>query len=122
MPSSQQSTKRQQAPYVLSRPKMFGGRLGEEYSGYGRKGPQVSEASAIQKGARRVLLAAVAEARGVSHVYVYRERVMEKATVPNVEAFWEIADYLARQGYITEGSPDYWTFSVTSKGIAEAAR
>jgi hypothetical protein len=45
---------------------------------------------------------------------------MERANIPDVEAFWEIADYLARQGYITEGSPDYWTFSVTPIGIAEA--
>src|SRR5215210_7178017 len=91
-------------------------------SGYGRKGPQVREATAIQKGARRVLLAAIAEAGGVSHVYVYRERVMEQANVPDMEAFWEIADYLARRGYITEGNPDYWTFSVTPRGIAEAAK
>ena len=113
----------EQCSCVLSRPKMFGGRHREEYSGYYiRKGPQVREATAIQKGARRVLLAAVAEAGGVAHVYVYRERVMEQATVPNVEAFWEIADYLAQRGYITEGSPDYWAFSVTPKGIAEAGR
>jgi hypothetical protein len=122
LPSSQQSTKRQRAPYVLSRPKMFGGRLGEEYSGYGRKGPKVREATAIQQGARRVLLAAVAEAGAVAHVYVYRERVMEQANVSDMEAFWEIADYLARRGYITEGNPDYWTFSVTPRGIAEAAK
>ena len=101
---------------------MFGGGHGEEYRGYGRKGPKLGEASTIQKGTRRVLQAAVAEAGGVSDVYVYRERVMEQATVPNVEAFWEIADYLAQRAYITEGSPDYWTFAVTSKGIAEAAR
>ena len=80
------------------------------------------EATEIQKGARRVLLAAVAEAGDVAHVYVYRERVMEQATVPNVEAFWEIADYLARRGYITEGKPNYWTFSLTPKGITEAGR
>ena len=80
----------------------------------------MSEAGAVQQNARLVLQVTVAEARGVSHLYVYRERVMERANIPDVEAFWEIADYLARQGYITEGSPDYWTFSVTPIGIAEA--
>ena len=122
MGSEQGRQATEQSSYVLSRPKMFGDRHREEYSGYGRKGPQVREATVIQKGARRVLLAAVAEAGGVAHVYVYRERVMEQANVRDMEAFWEIADYLARRGYITEGNPDYWTFSVTLRGIAEAAK
>ena len=82
----------------------------------------MGEARTIQQNARLVLQAAVAEAGGVSHLYVYRERVMERANIPDVEAFWKIADYLARRGYITEGSPDYWTFSVTPRGIAEVTK
>ena len=47
----------------------------------------MSDASAIQKEARRVLKEAVAEARGTSHVYVYRELVMAQANIPDIEAF-----------------------------------
>ena len=82
----------------------------------------MSDASAIQKEARRVLKEAVAEARGTSHRYVYRELVMAQANISDIEAFWQIADYLAYRGYITEGSPDYWTFAVTPRGVAEAGR
>jgi hypothetical protein len=82
----------------------------------------LGKAGAIQENAHLVLQAAVAEARGVSHLYVYRERIMERANIPDVEAFWEIADYLAKRGYITEGGADYWTFSVTPRGITEATK
>ena len=111
----------------MGRCKMFGGRRREEHNSHTRegkkrrKGPRVSEASPKQKNARRVLKEAVAEAGGTSHVYVYRELVMDRANIPNIEAFWQAADYLAQRGYITEGSPDYWTFAVTPKGITEAA-
>lgn len=67
----------------------------------------MSEAGAIQKNARLALQVAVAGARGVSTLYVYRGRVMERANIPDVEAFWEIADYLARRVYITQGGADY---------------
>ena len=79
-------------------------------------------ASAKQENVWRVLKAAVAEAGGVSDVFVYRERIMKRAAIPDVEAFWEMADYLTQRGYITKGSPDYWVFAVTSRGILEAAR
>jgi hypothetical protein len=82
----------------------------------------VRGASAKQENVWRVLKAAVAEAGGVSDVFVYRERIMKRAAIPDVEAFWEMADYLAQRGYITKGSPDYWAFAVTSRGILEAAR
>jgi hypothetical protein len=81
----------------------------------------VSEVSAKEENVWRVLKAAVAEAGGVSEVFVYRERVMKRANIAEVEAFWEVADYLAERRYITEGSPDYWTFAVTSRGTLEAA-
>ena len=80
------------------------------------------DVGAIQENAHLVLQATVAEAESTSHVYVYRERVMERANIPDTEAFWEIADYLAKRGYITEGGADYWTFSVTPRGIAEATK
>ena len=82
----------------------------------------MSEASVKQENARLVLKAAVAEAAGVSEVFLYRERVMKRANIADVEAFWEMADYLAERRYIIEGSPDYWTFAVTSRGTLEAAR
>ena len=82
----------------------------------------MSDARVIQKEVRRVLKEAVAEARGTPHRYVYMELVVAQANIPDIEAFWQIADYLAYRGYITEGSPDYWTFAVTPRGVVEAGR
>ena len=46
-------------------------------------------AETIQQNARLILQAAVAEAGGLSYLYVYREGVMERANIPDAEAFWE---------------------------------
>ncbi len=47
---------------------------------------------------------------------------MQQAEVSDLEEFLEIAEYLARQGFIAEGVNNYDLFTVTLKGIAAGTR
>jgi hypothetical protein len=75
-----------------------------------------------QRNAHRVLRAAVAEAGGVSGVPVYREHIMRRANIHDLEVFRAIADQLSQQALISEDVDDWRTFVVTPEGIEEAAR
>ncbi len=82
----------------------------------------VSDVGAMQERALRVLLAAITDAGGKTWVHVSRARVMQQAEVSDLEEFLEIAEYLARQGFIAEGVNNYDLFTVTLRGIAAGTR
>jgi hypothetical protein len=91
--------------------------------GYQRGGSRlVSEEGEIQEKALRVLQVAVEEARGEPGTYVSRARTMEQTNISGVEEFENVAGYLARRGFITEGVNDYEFFVLTLEGIAEGDR
>jgi len=70
---------------------------------------------------RRVLRAAVAEAGGTSGMRVYRDEVMRRAKIYDLEAFRAIADQLGERTLISDGVDDWRAFVVTPKGIEDAA-
>ena len=77
----------------------------------------------MQERALRVLIAAaITDADGNPRVHVSRARVMQQAEVSDLEEFLEIAEYLARQGFIAEGVNNYDLFTVTLRGIAAGSR
>jgi len=80
------------------------------------------DVGAMQERALRVLLAAITDAGGKTWVHVSRARVMQQAEVSDLKEFLEIAEYLARQGFIAEGVNNYDLFTVTLKGIAAGTR
>ena len=82
----------------------------------------MSEVGEIPDEARRVLQAAVEEARGEPGVYVSRARVMQQTNILDVEEFRRIAEYLAGRGFIAEGVNDHEFFVLTLEGIAAGAR
>ena len=75
----------------------------------------------MREKARRVLRAAVVEARGEPGVYVSRDHVMRRANIPDLEEFLGIAEHLEGRGFVAEGGDDYGSFVVTLEGIAEGA-
>jgi hypothetical protein len=80
----------------------------------------VSEVWGMREKARRVLQAAAVEAYGRPGVYVIRDRVMNRANIPDAAEFRAIGEYLDQRGWIAEADADYGLFVLTPEGINEA--
>ncbi len=77
-------------------------------------------AETLSEKARRVLQAAAVEAYGMPGAYVYRDAVMRRANISDLEEFRAIAKYLEDRGWIAEADDYYGIFVLTPEGIDEA--
>jgi hypothetical protein len=82
----------------------------------------VSKTERVQEKARRVLVAAVVEAEGLSQQPVEQNRVMRRANIFDAEEFEALVKHLAQRGLLAEEVKERGAFVVTHAGMDEAAQ